>query len=238
MAAQVSALTNPDINANHAMDNVKTRQVLEINDLGIVDYSKTWQAMMDYTEQRNAESSDQLWCLQHHAVYTTGRSRASKHLLEHDKKTPVVLSDRGGDITWHGVGQLIIYFLLDLRRRSLGVRDLVDIIENSIIELLSSWDIHAHKKKRAPGVYVGQQKIASLGLRVRHGCCYHGLSLNINPDLKPFTMINPCGYAGLEVCSMQSLLDFERMPTFDRVNKLLLAMLCQRLDHQALPCSE
>ena len=160
--------------------------------------------MRDFTESRSADTQDELWVLEHPPVYTLGQAGKTEHLLN-PADIPIVNSDRGGQVTYHGPGQLIIYTLLDIRRMKLGVRQLVDTLENAIIELLAGYEINAESQKRAPGVYVDGQKIAALGLRVRKGCSYHGLSLNVDMDLAPFNGINPCGYEGLKVTSLQQL---------------------------------
>ncbi len=160
--------------------------------------------MRDFTDQRDDSVNDEIWMLQHPPVYTLGQAGKREHILG-ATDIPVVQSDRGGQVTYHGPGQLIAYTLLNLRRRGLGVRDLVIELERSIINLLASYGVNAAGRRDAPGVYVEGRKIAALGLRVRRGCCYHGLSLNVNLDLAPFNMINPCGYPGLDVTSTQQL---------------------------------
>jgi lipoyl(octanoyl) transferase len=177
---------------------------LHLRNLGIRDYEPTWQAMRGFTETRGEDAADELWLLEHPPVYTLGLNGDIRHLVQ-TTELPVVKTDRGGQITWHGPGQLIAYPLIDLRRKNLGVRALVTALEGSVIGLLRQYGIVAEAKKEAPGVYVEGRKIASVGLRVRRGCSYHGLSLNVNPDLSPFAAINPCGYAGLEVTSLAEL---------------------------------
>ncbi len=177
---------------------------LEILRLGRCEYSATWQRMQDYTAQRDSSSADQLWLLEHTPVYTLGQAGRREHLLA-PGRIPIVTSDRGGQVTYHGPGQLIAYVLVDLKRRGLGVRRLVTALEQAAIGLLAELDIAAVARPDAPGVYVGECKIASLGLRVRRGCSYHGLSLNVDMDLEPFTGINPCGYAGLKVTRLKDL---------------------------------
>jgi lipoyl(octanoyl) transferase len=172
-------------------------------DLGRSDYSATLQAMQQFTANRTAETPDELWLTEHDAVYTLGLNRKNVRLPNND--IPVVLVDRGGKITYHGLGQVIIYLLIDLKRRNLNVRQLVNIIEASIIELLAHYKVDAITKKDAPGVYVEGKKIASLGLRLKNNCCYHGLSLNVDMDLSPFEAIDPCGYVGLKVTQAKDL---------------------------------
>ncbi|MGL4753860.1 MAG: lipoyl(octanoyl) transferase LipB [Aeromonadaceae bacterium] len=177
---------------------------LIVRHLGLQPYQPIWQAMQTFTDQRTATTADEIWLLQHHAVFTQGQAGKAEHLLQRSD-IPVVQSDRGGQITYHGPGQLIVYLLLDLRRRGLGVRDVVTAIESAIVDLLASEAIAAYPKPDAPGVYVNGAKIASLGLRIRRGCSFHGLALNVNMDLSPFQQINPCGYAGLEMTQTAQL---------------------------------
>lgn len=177
---------------------------LIIRRLGLVPYEPTFAAMRDFTEQRDEATPDELWLLQHPAVYTLGQAGKREHLLA-PGAIPIIATDRGGQVTYHGPGQLVLYPLLDLRRRNLGVRRLVTLLEQAVVGLLATFGIAAAARPDAPGVYVEGRKIASLGLRVRRGCSYHGLSLNVAMDLSPFQLINPCGYAGLEVTQLQDL---------------------------------
>ncbi len=172
--------------------------------LGLVDYHATWTAMREFTDKRSAEDDDELWVCEHPAVYTLGQAGRREHILA-TADIPVVQSDRGGQVTYHGPGQVVIYTLINLRRTNMGVRDMVIRLENSVIGLLAEHDIVAAGKRDAPGVYVNEAKIAALGLRVRRGCTYHGLAMNIDADLVPFSGIDPCGYRGLEVTSTQQL---------------------------------
>lgn len=171
--------------------------------LGVTDYQATLEAMQTFTLNRGPDTHDELWLTEHHSVYTLGLNRKNVRLPHNN--IPVVLVDRGGKITYHGLGQLVIYFMVDLKRRNLKIRQLVSIMENSIIELLESFSVSATNNKDAPGVYVNDKKIASLGLRLKNNCCYHGLSLNVNMDLTPFKAIDPCGYVGLEVTQTHDL---------------------------------
>lgn len=183
---------------------------LGVRELGLVDYLPTWRAMQGFTNSRDAASADQIWLLQHPPVFTQGQAGKPEHLLL-PGDIPVVQADRGGQVTYHGPGQLVGYLLLDVRRLGIGVRELVSRIEQSLIALLASYDIEAAARPDAPGVYVGGAKIASLGLRIRHGRSFHGLALNVDMDLEPFRRINPCGYAGLAMTQMRDLtgpLDF------------------------------
>jgi lipoyl(octanoyl) transferase len=172
--------------------------------LGRVDYEPTWRAMQTFTEQRDAATRDEIWLLEHPPVFTLGMNGKAEHVLAAGD-IPVVNIDRGGQVTYHGPGQLVVYPLLDLRRLKLGVRDLVVALENAIIATVSQWGIHAIGKRDAPGVYVDGKKLASIGLRIKRGCSYHGLALNVAMDLSPFKRINPCGYQGLEVTQVSEL---------------------------------
>jgi lipoyl(octanoyl) transferase len=178
-----------------------TRQAPEIRvrKLGRVEYEPTWRAMQAYTLERTAESADEIWLLEHPPVYTLGIAGRSEHLPRVANGIPVVKVDRGGQITYHGPGQSVVYLLLDLRRRGISVRPLVRMMEQAVIDLLASYGIAAEGRNEAPGVYVGGAKIAALGLRIKNGCCYHGLAFNIDMDLSPFRVIDPCGYSGLTV---------------------------------------
>ena len=172
--------------------------------LGRVGYPETWAAMRTLTDQRTPDSPDRLWFLEHPAVFTLGQAGKQAHLLA-PGAIPVVVSDRGGQVTYHGPGQLLVYTLLDLKRRRMGIRDLVTRLEDSVINLLAEHHIPAVSRRDAPGVYVHGAKVAALGLRVRRSCSYHGLALNVAMDLEPFQRINPCGYAGLAVTDCRSL---------------------------------
>jgi lipoyl(octanoyl) transferase len=175
-----------------------------IRDLGRVEYEPTWRAMQDFTANRAPDTRDEIWCVEHPPVYTAGLNASSEHLL-HPSEIPVVAVDRGGQVTYHGPGQAVIYLLLDLRRRSYGVRELVRRMERAVIAVLAEEGIAAECQIDAPGVYVGDGKIAALGLRVKNGCCYHGLSLNVDMDLAPFADINPCGHPGQKVIQTRDL---------------------------------
>ena len=171
---------------------------------GLQDYQSTWEAMRAFTLARDAATPDALWLLEHPPVFTLGQAGRPEHLLN-PGAIPVVQTDRGGQVTYHGPGQLIAYLLFDLRRAGIGVKRLVHILEQSVIEVLADRGIAAAARPDAPGVYVNGAKIASLGLRVRQGCSYHGLALNVAMDLEPFQRINPCGYPGLTVTQMADL---------------------------------
>ncbi len=178
---------------------------LVIKHLGLQPYEETWRAMRDYTDRRDEASTDQLWLLEHPPVFTLGQAGKPEHLLD-PGAIPVIQSDRGGQVTYHGPGQLLAYLLLDLRRAGLGVRGLVTRLEQAVVDMLAERGISATGRRDAPGVYVGEAKIAAIGLRVRHGCSLHGISLNVAMDLAPFSRINPCGYPGLPVTQLSELL--------------------------------
>ncbi|MBU2871074.1 lipoyl(octanoyl) transferase LipB [Colwellia sp. E2M01] len=177
---------------------------LVIRQLNTMDYSQVWQAMKDFTDNRDNSTADELWLVEHPPVFTQGQAGKAEHLLV-PGDIEVVKVDRGGQVTYHGPGQLVIYIMVNLRRKKVGVRDLVTLIENSIVASLDDYNIVAYPKADAPGVYVDDKKIASLGLRIRKGCSFHGLALNVNMDLSPFLRINPCGYAGLEMVQTADL---------------------------------
>ena len=181
---------------------------LHIRRLGLAPYEPTWHAMRDQTLARagtaGADAPDELWLVEHPPVFTQGQAGKPEHLLR-NIGVPVVPIDRGGQVTYHGPGQVVIYLLLDLQRRHLKVRELVRRIEQAVIDLLAEQGVVASRREGAPGVYVGEAKIAALGLRVRNGCCYHGVSLNVDMDLSPFSAINPCGYEGLAVTQLRDL---------------------------------
>lgn len=176
----------------------------EIHILGIQNYDTIWQAMQAYTQNRNAQSPDQLWIVEHPPVFTLGLNAKAEHLLD-TQHIPVVQSDRGGQVTYHGPGQLVIYTLLDIERLQINIRQLVSLLENAMISTLAQYGIRANAKAEAPGVYVADKKIGSIGLRVKQGRCYHGLSLNNDMDLSPFRRINPCGFQGLEMTQLADL---------------------------------
>lgn len=182
--------------------------LLEIRRLGRVPYEPTWHAMREKTLARASDAGidvpDELWLVEHPPVFTQGQAGKPEHLI-HDIGIPVVPIDRGGQITYHGPGQAVVYLLLDLPRRHLKVRELVRRIEQAVIDLMAQHGVKAERRDGAPGVYVGAAKVAALGLRVRNGCCYHGVSLNVDMDLSPFSAINPCGYAGLAVTQLRDL---------------------------------
>lgn len=188
-----------------------------IKDLGIVSYLETQQAMQDYVANADSDTQDQLWLLEHEPVYTQGTACKLQTLLPSD--IPVVKSDRGGQITYHGPGQIIMYTLINLKKSRLGVKSLVDSLEQAVINLLDQYGVRAQRKENAPGVYVNEAKIAALGLRVKKGFSYHGLSLNVNMDLSPFNNIDPCGYQGLKVSQLS---DFDADASISVVKQQLV----------------
>ena len=198
---------------------------LLIRKLGLQPYEKTWQEMQAFTDQRTDETDDELWLLQHPPVYTLGKNGKPEHVLD-PGDIPIVQTDRGGQVTYHGPGQIIVYTLLDLNRLGIGVRELVTRLEDGVINLLDDYGINAVARRDAPGVYVGGRKIAALGLRVRKGCSFHGLSFNVDMDLEPFSRINPCGYEGLEVTQLSDLVEELE---FKDVEWLLLSHLQQQI---------
>ncbi len=204
-------------------------QVLGIRELGLADYESTWLAMQRFTDMRKErpDTQDEVWLVQHPPVFTQGQAGKAEHLLL-PGDIPVVKSDRGGQVTYHGPGQLVAYLLLDVRRLGFGVRELVSRMERCLIELLASYGVTAAAKPDAPGVYVDGAKIASLGLRIRNGCSFHGLALNVDMDLEPFRRINPCGYAGL---AMTQLRDHAGPIEFADVSVQLRAQLVKHLDY-------
>ncbi|WP_426358046.1 lipoyl(octanoyl) transferase LipB [Pseudocolwellia sp. HL-MZ19] len=177
---------------------------LVVRQLNQIDYTTVWEAMKSFTDSRNDETLDEVWLVEHPAVFTQGQAGKEEHLLS-PGNIPVVKVDRGGQVTYHGPGQQVLYVLVNLRRRKMGVRQLVTLIETVIIDSLNDYGITALAKADAPGVYIDNKKVASLGLRVRKGCSFHGLALNVNMDLSPFLLINPCGYAGLEMVQTSAL---------------------------------
>ena len=200
---------------------------LGFRDLGLIDYETAWHAMQRFTDGRGKDAADEVWLVQHPPVFTQGQSGKAEHLLL-PGNIPVVQVDRGGQVAYHGPGQLVAYLMLDVRRLGFGVRDLVTRIENTLIALLDSYGVTAAAKADAPGVYVDGAKIASLGLRIRNGCSFHGLALNVDMDLEPFRRINPCGYAGL---AMTQLSDHAEQIEFSEVSARLRAQLVRHLDY-------
>jgi lipoyl(octanoyl) transferase len=206
--------------------------VIQVKHLGMVDYFVAWQAMKDFTANRNVHTPDEIWLLQHPPVYTQGIAGKPEHLL-YQSDIPIIRTDRGGQITFHGPGQLIAYLLLDLRRLKLNVRELVRKMEGAVIDILRDYRIEAEGRVDAPGVYVNDAKIASLGLKIKNGCCYHGIALNVDMDLIPFSAINPCGYAGLRITQIKELgIDDEIDILGNKMIKKLQIKLAEGRDRQ------
>ncbi len=201
---------------------------LQVKQLGRVEYEPTWRAMLDFTIARTADTPDEIWIVEHPPVFTLGQAGKPEHLLV-DVGIPVVKIDRGGQITYHGPGQVVIYLLLDLSRLKIKVRELVTAIEQAVIDFLAAHGVTADRLAGAPGVYVGDAKIAALGLKIKNGCSYHGLSLNVDMDISPFTAINPCGYAGLKVVQTK---DFNIPLTAEQAGEQLTQYLLRQLDKQ------
>lgn len=210
------------------MDTVKPEWV--IRDLGMQAYQPVWDAMERFTAERGEQGADELWLLEHFPVYTLGQAGKAEHILN-PKSIEVIRCNRGGQVTYHGPGQIVAYPLVNIKRLGIGVRELVHRIEQAIINTLAHWQINAERRAGAPGVYVADAKIAALGLRVRHGCSFHGLSFNINMDLTPYYGINPCGFSGLQVTQMLELT--ENAP-LSEVARVLVLELSKQLDLQAV----
>lgn len=207
---------------------------LIIRQLSNMNYSTVWHAMQNFTDNRDDQTCDELWLVEHPPVFTQGQAGKEEHLLM-PGDIEVVKVDRGGQVTYHGPGQQVIYFMINLRRRKIGVRQLVTLIENGIVAALKDYGINAYPKSDAPGVYVDDKKVASLGLRVRKGCSFHGLALNVNMDLSPFLRINPCGYVGLEMvqtCDLQGPQDIESASNA-LVKHLITLLETSDVDYQA-----
>ena len=203
-----------------------------IKRLGRVEYEPALEAMRAFTAARDEHTADEIWLLEHPPVYTLGQAGRPEHLLRNDAGIPLVKIDRGGQITYHGPGQLVVYLLLDLHRSHLKVRELVSLMEQAIIDTLAGFGLNAVRKDGAPGVYIDGAKVAALGLRVRNGCSYHGLSLNVDMDLTPFSWINPCGYEGLKTVQLR---DFGVTETVATAGECLLAHLLRLLPPPASP---
>ena len=202
---------------------------LVVRHLGLADYLPTLEAMRRFTAERDESTPDEIWLLQHPRVFTQGQAGKAEHLLA-PGDIPVIQVERGGQVTYHGPGQLVAYLMLDLRRKKLGVRELVTAMEQALVDVLAGYGIEAAPKADAPGVYVAGDKIASLGLRVRNGCSFHGLALNVDMDMAPFQRINPCGYAGLKMVQLKDLL--ATAPSLDEVSERLEHALRERLGYR------
>ena len=203
---------------------------LIVRQLGLQDYQEIWHKMQDFTDNRNAETIDEVWLVEHYPVFTQGQAGKPEHLLQ-SGAIPLVQSDRGGQITYHGPGQQVMYVLIDIRRhQNLSVRRLVTALEQSVVRTLADYAIEGYSKVDAPGVYIDGKKICSLGLRIRKGCSFHGLAFNINMDLQPFHYINPCGYAGLEMCQLADFIGREEA-VLDKVSPKLVNHLAELLGY-------
>jgi lipoyl(octanoyl) transferase len=201
--------------------------LLHIRWLGLQPYEKTWAAMRSFTDERQEDALDEIWLLEHTPVFTQGQNGKPEHVLN-TSNIPIVQTDRGGQVTYHGPGQLMIYTLIDLRRKKFQIRELVTRLEQSIIDFLSHLNISAIAKRDAPGVYVNEKKIASIGLRIRRGCSYHGIAFNVAMDLSPFKNINPCGYQQLE---MTQIADFMRSESLEATGRELVNYLMKNLGY-------
>lgn len=206
--------------------------LLTARHLGLADYQTVWDSMRNFTDTRDESTPDEIWFLEHPRVFTQGQAGKAEHVLA-PGDIPVVQVDRGGQVTYHGPGQIVGYLLVDLRRRKLGIRELVTAIENALVAVLANYGIAAANKPDAPGVYLtagpkAGAKIAALGLRVRRGCTFHGLALNVDMDLEPFARINPCGFSGLQVTQMR---EWAETPALPQLETELLAALCAELDY-------
>ena len=220
---------------NHSRTLLESQHFI-VKTMGLSGYQTTWQAMKDFTHGRNAQTRDEIWLLQHPPVFTQGIAGKPEHLL-HNAGITLIKTDRGGQITYHGPGQIVAYLLLDIRRLKLRVRELVRCMENAVIDLLKDYHIDAVARIEAPGVYVGKAKIAALGLKVRKNYCYHGIALNVDMDLTPFSYINPCGYKGLQVTQTKDLgiadgLEILSIKLADQLQeKLLKGLSTNHYDH-------
>lgn len=202
---------------------------LTVRQLGRVEYKPTWQAMQAFNESRNDLTQDEIWLLEHPPIYTQGLAGKEEHVLDAGD-IPVVQIDRGGQVTYHGPGQLVCYVLLNLRRLDITIKGLVNLLEQSVIDLLKLYGIDSERREKAPGIYVEQAKIAALGLRLRKGCTFHGLSLNINMDLEPFLRINPCGYADMKVTQISALIKNQNL---SNIQVDLIKILCTHLNYNS-----
>ncbi len=202
---------------------------LIVRSLGQQPYMEAWEAMKAFTANRDETTVDELWCLEHPRVFTQGQAGKAEHILL-PGDIPVIQVDRGGQVTYHGPGQLVVYLLIDLTRRKLGVRALVDEIEQAIVRALGEYGIESAPRSDAPGVYVNGAKIASLGLRVRRGCSFHGLALNVNMDMEPFSRINPCGYAGMSMCQVSGFVP--GVSVYDAEQRLIKQLITGLGDRQ------
>ncbi len=213
--------------------NPLTSQLL-VKQLGRQSYVPVWHAMQNFTDQRNENTQDEIWLVEHDAVFTQGQAGKAEHILMAGD-IPVVQVDRGGQVTYHGPGQQVVYFLIDLRRKKMGVRQLVSAIENAVVKFLQEYDIQSAPRADAPGVYVGDKKICSLGLRIRRGSSFHGLALNVAMDLQPFSRINPCGYAGMQVTQIK---DYKPTVSLNEITEKLVESIKNQLNYQSVEWCE
>ncbi|MGI1679126.1 MAG: lipoyl(octanoyl) transferase LipB [Cellvibrionaceae bacterium] len=218
------------LSLNDKVERELPKTKLHIERLGVQPYQAIWDKMSVFTNTRNDTTPDELWLVEHPPVFTLGKAGKPEHILN-SGDIPIVNSDRGGQVTYHGPGQLIAYPLIDLHRKKIGVRELVELIEECLILTLKDFDISAKRKDGAPGVYVEDAKVAALGLRVRKGRSFHGMSLNVDMDLEPFIRINPCGYAGLAVTQISDLTD--QKVNVDFINDYLIKNFCHVLNYEA-----
>jgi lipoyl(octanoyl) transferase len=186
-----------------------------IRQLGKQDYQTCWHAMQQFTQQRDENTMDELWLLEHHPVFTQGQNGKAEHVID-PGDIPVIQVDRGGQVTYHGPGQLVVYALIDLQRKKMNIRDIVTVLEKSVMDLFANYQIDAEAKREAPGVYIQHKKICSIGLRVKKGCTYHGLALNVAMDLTPFSRINPCGFKALEMTQLSEKITTVTMKSVER----------------------
>ncbi|MBA3660163.1 MAG: lipoyl(octanoyl) transferase LipB [Gammaproteobacteria bacterium] len=205
-------------------------QIVNVRWLGSQNYLKTWDAMKAFTQMRDSDTIDEIWLLEHEPVYTQGQNGKPEHILN-PGDIPIVKTDRGGQVTYHGPGQLMIYILMDLKRKKFSIRDLVSNLELTIIDFLQTLSITAFAKREAPGIYLAEhRKIASIGLRIKRGCAYHGLAFNIDLDLAPFSQINPCGFANLQMTTLA--LHTQKAEDTQNIASVLYPFLLKHLDYQ------
>ena len=234
MDHKMTALIAKAGNDHNADTNSVATESLIVRDIGLQLYTPVWLRMQHFTDSRNANDLDEIWLGEHFPVFTQGQAGKQEHIIN-PGDIPVVPVDRGGQVTYHGPGQLMMYILLDIRRRKLGVRQLVTALEQCIVLTLAEFDVVAYAKKDAPGVYVDEKKICSVGLRIRKGCSFHGLALNVDMDLSPFQRINPCGYAGLEMINSKNV---NAVNTIREAKHLVVIHFCKLLDIHPLRYKE
>lgn len=204
---------------------------LLVRTIGREPYEPIWQKMREFTDSRDTHTLDELWLVEHEPVFTLGQAGKPEHILLEHPSIPTVKTDRGGQVTYHGPGQLVAYPLIDIKRNKMGVRELVTRIEVSVVKLLLEYGVEAAARPDAPGVYIGAQKIASLGLRIRRGCSFHGVAINLSMDLAPFAYINPCGYAGMEMAQLMDVISSDRLPSFESFQQKYAMILAAELGY-------